>query len=127
MLRPYRTRQPSTAKESSLNIPVRSVPRDAVIMALIMFVAALALYLTTVRSNIGPSIDSAELHIAAMTGGTIHPPGSPQYLVLARIAAAVLPISDAAYRINLFSAICMAGAAALIGLITYRLTWHTVI
>lgn len=107
--------------------PVRRVPREAVIMALIVFIASLALYLSTVRSEIGPSIDSTELHIAAMTNGTIHPPGSPQYLVLARIAASVLPGIDAAYRINLFSALCMAGAAALISLITYRLTWHTLI
>src|SRR5687768_1760321 len=96
---------PLIGDTSALIAPVRRVPQSALVIALILFVASLALYLTTVRSNIGPSIDSAELHIAAMTNGTIHPPGSPQYLALARAAAFILPGSDAAYRINLFSAL----------------------
>ncbi len=105
----------------------RRVSRGILITAFAISLLSLALYLQTIRSQIGPSIDSVELHLGALTSGVVHPPGSPQYVALAEAAAALLPGPDAAYRVNLFSALSMSAALGLIHLLCYRLTYHNVI
>jgi hypothetical protein len=94
---------------------------------LLVFLLALLVYALTIRSQIGPSLDSIELHLAAVTFGVVHPPGSPQYVALSWLAANYLPGPDAAFRVNLLSGLCMAAAIALLHLTTYRLTRHNVI
>jgi hypothetical protein len=54
--------------------------------------------------------DAGELAAAAATLGIPHPPGRPLYVLLGWLATR-LPLGDAAYRLNLLSAI--AGAAAV--------------
>ena|GEM_PF-668109 len=103
------------------------IPTSAYIGTIIVFLLALGVYTITVRPQIGPSLDSIELHLATMTRGIVHPPGSPQYTALAWAAAHILPGPDAAYRINLFDALCMALTVALINLLTFRLTRHNII
>ncbi|MBI5115679.1 DUF2723 domain-containing protein [Candidatus Poribacteria bacterium] len=78
---------------------------------------ALAISLTIYAFTLAPTItfgDSGELVTAAATLGVAHPPGYPLWLLIAKVFT-LLPISTAAYRVNLMSAIC--GAAA-VGLLT---------
>lgn len=52
-------------------------------------------------------LDSAELSAAAAGWGSPHPTGFPVYCMVARVAALV-PIGELAFRVNLFSAACAA-------------------
>ena len=54
-------------------------------------------------------MDSGELTTAAYTLGGAHPPGHPLYVLLGKIAT-LLPFGEVAFRMNLLSAACMAGA-----------------
>ena len=58
--------------------------------------------------------DTAELQVVAPLMGTAHPTGFPTYVLLGWLASVVLqPFGDAAFRMNLFSAICVALAAGV--------------
>ena len=76
------------------------------------FVAAFAVYLWTLCPTVWVG-DSGELTAAAWTLGTPHPTGYPLWLLLAKAFATVVPFGTVAWRINLFSALCAAGAAGL--------------
>src|SRR5258706_11470762 len=76
------------------------------------FVAAFAVYLFTICPTVWVG-DSGELTAAAWTLGTPHPTGYPLWLLLAKAFATVVPIGSVAFRMNLFSALCAAGAAGL--------------
>ncbi len=104
-----------------------TLPRIALAAALAATLLSLGLFLRTLHPGVGPSLDSIELQIAALVGGVIHPPGSPQYLMLGRLAMTVLPGPDPAFRLNLFSALCAALAVGLTYLSTYRLTRSLVV
>lgn len=69
------------------------------------------LYLLTLAPTIY-NLDSAELTIAAATGGLVRATGYPLYLLLGR-AWSLLPIGDVGYRMNLFSAFNGAFTVAL--------------
>jgi hypothetical protein len=90
--------------------------------ALAVALLSLGLYLRTLHPGVGPSLDSMELQIAALVNGVIHPPGSPQYLVLGKLAMHALPGPSMAYRLNLLSALCAAATVGVIHLLAYRLT-----
>ncbi len=96
--------------------------RIVLLAALAASLLALGLYLLTLHPGVGPSLDSMELQIAALVRGVIHPPGSPQYLMLGRAAMSVLPGPNPAYRLNLLSALFAAAAVGVTFLLTYRLT-----
>ena len=77
--------------------------------------ASLALYLVTLAPTItwaNFGADGGDLISAAVTLGVPHPPGYPLYITLGYLFAQ-LPIGNVAFRLNLFSAVCMALAAAL--------------
>src|SRR5574341_1572286 len=115
---PY-PRKPMNLSDTAIStIFSRSVRIGALTCALL----ALALYVYILHPGVRPSLDSIELQIAARVLGVIHPPGSPQYLVLGRLAMATLPGPNAAYRLNLFSELCGAGGVGVIYLLTYRVT-----
>ena len=57
--------------------------------------------------------DSGEMIAAAATRGIAHPPGFPLHTLLAGLFAA-LPLGSVALRVNLFSALCDAGATLLL-------------
>jgi hypothetical protein len=101
---------------------VEPTPRIALFSALAVALLALALYRMTLHPGVGPSLDSMELQIASLVGGVIHPPGSPQYLMLGRLAMTILPGPNLAYRLNLMSAIAAALTVGVVCLTTYRLT-----
>jgi Protein of unknown function (DUF2723) len=58
--------------------------------------------------------DTAELQVVAPLMGTAHPTGFPTYVLLGWLASVLLqPFGEPAFRMNLFSAICVAVAAGL--------------
>lgn len=94
------------------------VPR--LVAALLVGSASFTLYLATLAPTItwaNSGADGGDLITAAATLGVPHPPGYPLYTTLG-YSFAQLPIGSVAFRLNLFSAGCMALAAALI-------TWCT--
>lgn len=76
-----------------------------------VFAAAFTLYLGCLYPAVAPR-DSADMAAAAMTLGVAHPPGYPLYSLLGRGWLAVLPWGNAAYRLNVLSAVAAAAAVA---------------
>jgi hypothetical protein len=72
---------------------------------------ALAVYLRTLAPTVAGG-DSGELVTVGATLGVAHPPGYPLYTLLAH-AFTWLPFGGPAARVNLFSAVCAALAAAV--------------
>jgi len=73
---------------------------------------ALAVYLLTLAPTItwrNEGADSGDLVTAAVTFGIPHPPGYPLYTLIAA-GFARLPLAEPARGVNLFSAVCAAGA-----------------
>ena len=77
--------------------------------------AVIAFALTATRLLPGVAFwDTAELQVVAPVMGTAHPTGFPTYVLLGWFASVVLqPFGDAAFRMNLFSAISIAVAVAV--------------
>ncbi len=73
-------------------------------------VAALGLFIMTLAPTVTAE-DSGELIAAAWHFGIPHPPGYPLWTLLCGIFIHVLPFGEIAWRANLFSAVCSAGAA----------------
>ena len=92
----------------------RSVALEAILAA----GAAGALYVRTLAPGVG-SGDSGELLLAAESLGVPHPPGYPLWTLLARAAAAI-PVSTLAWRVNALSAILAAAAVGLLYLLARR-------
>jgi hypothetical protein len=80
------------------------------------------LYLLTAAPTLY-TYDSAEFAIGVATLGIVHAPGYPLYTLLAHGFTA-LPIGDLAYRVNVFSAVCLALAAPCLYL-TMRTLKHS--
>jgi hypothetical protein len=79
---------------------------------------ALAVYLSTLAPDLtwaNAAMDGGELITASVTLGVPHPPGYPAYVLLGKLFT-LLPLGTVAYRYNLFSAVCMAGAVGLLAL-----------
>ncbi len=75
-----------------------------------VFASVFLLYLGCLYPAIAPR-DSADMATAAMTLGVAHPPGYPLYSLLGHAWLSVFPWANAAYRLNVLSAV--AGAAAV--------------
>src|SRR5205085_5054411 len=56
----------------------------------------------------------------AATGGVAHPPGYPLYTMLAGAWLRLFPLGNVAWRVDLFSAVCAAAAAAVLALAVVR-------
>jgi hypothetical protein len=67
------------------------------------------------------SLDSAELATGAAVLGIVHTPGYPLYLLLAH-SFTYLPFGDVAFRVNLFSAVCLALTTPILYSLLYSLT-----
>lgn len=96
-------------------------PTARSLAAVAAFIVPLLAYLRALHPGL-PAGDSGELITAAATGGVAHPPGYPLYLMLAGLVARLLPFGDVAWRMNLFSAVTMSAAAAVLALAVARLT-----
>jgi len=95
---------------------MRSFTVPQLVAALLVGSASFTLYLITLAPTItwaNSGADGGDLSTAAATLGVPHPPGYPLYTTLGYLFTQ-LPIGTVAFRLNLFSALCMALAAALI-------------
>src|SRR5918911_702298 len=77
-----------------------------------IFAAALLLYARTLAPSVLPG-DYAEFQMCAAILGVPHPTGYPLYVLLGKLFT-LLPVGDVAYRVNLSSAVYMAGAAGVL-------------
>jgi hypothetical protein len=73
---------------------------------------ALAVYAPRLHPSV-PGGDAGELIVAAARLEIAHPPGYPLYTLLAHVAT-WLPFGSVAWRVNLVSALCQAGAASFV-------------
>jgi hypothetical protein len=106
MLQPQRSRVRDASRPST---------RLTLVAAALVGGLSLTLYLMTLAPTLSWShfgADGGDLISAAATLGVPHPPGYPVYVTLGHWFAQ-LPIGPVAYRLNVFSAVCMALAAAL--------------
>ncbi len=69
-----------------------------------LFTAALTLYLVTAAPSVY-SFDAAEFALASATWGIPHATGYPLFVLLGRLAMTVLPFGDAAFRIEVLTAL----------------------
>ncbi|MBI4725624.1 DUF2723 domain-containing protein [candidate division TA06 bacterium] len=79
---------------------------------LVFFVVA-SVYMFTAAPTIG-SIDSGELSLVVKTLGIAHPTGYPLFTLLGKIWITLMFWGDLAYRLNIFSGLIGACAAALL-------------
>lgn len=78
------------------------------------FALCLALYVATLSPGlVFPVMDSHELTLNALRLGVPHPSGYPLYTWIGALFIRLLPFGDAAYRMNLMSAVLGAAGAGL--------------
>lgn len=85
----------------------------------IVALLALALYIRTLAPSVMPG-DYAEFQFCAAILGVPHPTGYPLYILLGKLFT-LLPFGDVAYRVNLSSAVYMAGATGMLYACALRL------
>lgn len=87
-----------------------------------MFAAGLGLYTATLAPTVVTIFDdSPEFQLVCYRLGVAHPTGYPLYTLLGWLFTR-LPFGDAAYRVNLLSAVCAAGALAGLFVLVRELT-----
>ena len=96
---------------------------SAVAWALGVVVAVVAgvAYAATLAPDIH-GLDSPELTAAAHSLGIAHAPGYPLYTMLGWLFSHAFPVSNVAFRLNLFSALVGAGACVAVYAVGLRLT-----
>jgi 4-amino-4-deoxy-L-arabinose transferase-like glycosyltransferase len=95
--------------------------RDCLLRAVIFF-GALALYWRTLAPSVATIFDdSLEFQLVCPTLGIAHPTGYPLYTLLGKFFT-LIPIGDAAYRVNLMSAFFAALTVVFTYLIVHVLT-----
>lgn len=103
--------------------PVRTRLLPALLVALVAFAAAWIALLPGLAFW-----DTGELQAVAPLMGTAHPTGFPTYVLLGWLASIVLqPFGEPAFRMNLFSAICVAAAAGVTVDLVRKLTGWTIL
>ena len=96
--------------------------RTDAVLAIIIFVLCLAVYNATLTPSLSyKSPDGNELATVCYTLGLAHSTGYPLYTWLGKLFT-LLPIGDAAHRVNLMSAVLGAAGVALLYLILRDLT-----
>jgi hypothetical protein len=72
--------------------------------------------------------DTGEFQTVAPVLGTAHSPGYPTYVILGWLANILLtPFGEPAFRMNLFSGLCLAAGAALTSVVVRQLTGRSAI
>jgi tetratricopeptide (TPR) repeat protein len=94
-------------------------PRMAALVSVLVFLIAATVYFLTLTPTV-PFWDSGEFIAVANILGVPHPPGTPFYVLLARIATLV-PWATVAQRVNALSAVSAALTVWLTYLATLRL------
>jgi hypothetical protein len=103
--------------------PIRTRLLPALVVGLVALVAAWVALLPGLAFW-----DTGELQAVAPLMGTAHPTGFPTYVLLGWLASVVLqPFGEPAFRMNLFSAICLALAAGVTVDLVRKLTGWTIL
>jgi hypothetical protein len=98
------------------------VRRKDFLLGTVVFLGALALYWRTLAPSVATIFDdSLEFQVVCPTLGIAHPTGYPLYTLLGKFFT-LIPIGDAAYRVNLMSAFFAALTVVVIYLIVRILT-----
>ncbi len=92
----------------------------AIILFSLVFVAVLGLYGLTLAPGVVGG-DAGEHQLAAPLLGIPHTTGYPLYILAGKLWTLLLPVGSPAWRMNLFSAVGGALAAAITALVIYRL------
>ena len=88
---------------------------------MISFLLTFIIYLATLFPGLGQYRDTGEMVSVAKTLGIAHPPGYPLYTMLSKVSLILIPWGNAAYRLNILSALAGAATAGLL----YRLLRFT--
>ncbi|MCC7352142.1 MAG: DUF2723 domain-containing protein, partial [Anaerolineae bacterium] len=93
-----------------------------VVIAAALAIASLALYLRTLAPSVATIFDdSLEFQLVGPTLSIAHPTGYPLYTLLAWLFSRI-PVGDAAYRVNLLSAVAAAAAVGMVYLAAHQWT-----
>jgi len=96
-----------------MSLPRRLGGRADLIIGVVVGAATFALYVKTLAPTVLMA-DAAEFQLACYLGGIAHPTGYPLYLMLGWLWSHLVPLGDAAYRINLLSALFATLAVGLL-------------
>ncbi len=109
-----RRARPSAARAAAdpVALPPAGWTRTAVAAAVAAGLAPLVVYLLTLSPTVNGG-DSGEFVAVARLLGVAHPSGYPLHTLLGWLAT-LLPLGSVAWRVNAMSALCDAGAAALL-------------
>ncbi|MEM6284391.1 MAG: DUF2723 domain-containing protein [Chloroflexota bacterium] len=97
------------------------MPRLRTLPSLLFILHLLILLITVAPTIHGYHLDSAEFVIGAHTQGIVHSPGYPLYLMIAK-GFTFLPVGNIAFRVNLLSALALAGTTPFLYLALHNLT-----
>ena len=90
-------------------------PRVSNLIAGLLFLLSLGLYARTLAPSVTDIFsDTLEFQLVGPTLGIAHETGYPLYTLLSWLFARLLPLGDAACRVNLLSAVCAALAVAFV-------------
>ncbi len=101
-------------------IPRDQFDRTNAFIAAAVFLASFVVYAMTVQPTFG-FWDCGEFIACSVTLGIPHPPGTPLYILLGRLASVIPFVEDVSHRINYLSAISSAFTAMFSYLLAVRL------
>jgi hypothetical protein len=97
-------------------LPRRGSARADGAIATLLGVGVFALYVKTLAPTLLMA-DAAEFQLACYTLGIAHPTGYPLYTMVGWLWSHLVPLGDAAYRVNLLSAVFAASCVGLLYLL----------
>ena len=117
---------PGTAAAADEDAPTGGIETVGRLLATVgppgVVLVALAVFLPTLQPGLA-LWDTAEFQSVPPLMGTMHATGFPAYTILGWIASVILqPLGGPAYRMNLFSALCIASSAGLTVVLVRSLT-----
>jgi hypothetical protein len=90
-------------------------------IATLAFIVVLGVYVRTLAPSVAEVFDDTlEMQLVAIRMGIAHPTGYPFYSILASLFASLIPIGNAAYRVNLLSAVAGALVAPALYFVARR-------
>ena len=92
-----------------MNPPNTNDRRTATFLGLAFFLLYVATFCPTVFRG-----DSGEIVTAICSGGIIHPPGYPLFMLLGRLFLGIIPLGEPAFRLGVL--VALAGVGAVIAL-----------
>ena len=108
-------------RETRTHSPIHPFTHSQLRIALVITVAAFALYLRTLAPDVGDA-DTAEFQFAAWNAGFVHPTGYPLFLILGSAYQHLVPIGNPAFRLNVFNALIAALTIGVMYLVVHKIT-----